>query len=361
MSNYKIDIEIKLIKEKEKILKDAPDFLYVYIDEILPSRSNELRSHIAAAKDIINFLKYYSDKILKKDIKEITPFDMNSTTMRILNDYFKYITQYSIKYISRKGKEITKIRTNSTLTKARKLASLKNFYEYLLKNQFITHNPTIDMRIPRTEIIKINCRLDSLEINDLKREISLGENLITSREKKAFDRLKLRDMTIFLLMSYTGIRVSELVSLDILDINTTDCTLRVIRKNNKVQEIPYPFEITQGIDLYLKYRLSLSDKVPEEYKKALFLSQQNKRISDQSVRILLKKYSNRLNIRKVSCHTFRRTFLSSLYNSTKDIKLTARMGGHSISTASKYYVDVDDDRYRYEINKFSYSNDYPRY
>lgn len=361
MSNYKIDIESKLIKEKDNILKDLPEFLFTYIDEILPSRSNELRSHIAAAKDIINFLKYYSDKFLKKDINNLNLTDIDATTIRVLNSYFKYITKYTIKYKSSKGKEITRVRTNSTSSKARKLASLKKFYEYLFKNNLITHNPTADMKITRPEISKINCRLDLFEINELKREILLGENLKTSRERKAFERLKLRDITIFLLVSYTGIRVSELVSLDISDINTMNCTLKVIRKNNKIQEIPYPFEITQDIDTYLKYRINFFRKIPEEYRKALFLSQQNKRISEDSIRKLLKKYSNRLNIRNVSCHTFRRTFLSTLYNNTKDIKLVSRIGGHSISTASKYYVDVDDDRYRYEISKFSYSNDKKRY
>ena len=354
MANYKPDIENKLNNEKEALLRNVPEFLYIYVEEVLTSRSNELRSHIANAKDIINFLKYYSTQVIHKELSEITLLDINNTTLRNMNNYFKYITEYKITYKSTLGKDINRTRTNSTSSKSRKLASIKNFYKYLEDNKLITNNPTKSMEIVKPEITKLSNKLDPLSIVEIEKEILKGDNISTDKEKKAYDRLKLRDLTIFLIVSFTGIRVSELVSLDISDVNVNECTVKVVRKNNKIQEIPYPEEVSKYIEEYLVYRDKLNPKVNELYKKALFLSQQSKRITDQSVRIMLKKYCDRLHIDNIACHTFRRTFISTLYNRTGDIKLAARIGGHSVATASKYYADVDEDRYRNVVRSFKY-------
>lgn len=353
MANYKADIESKLIEEKDKLLCNVPDFVYIYIEDYLSSKSNELRTHIAYAKDIINFLSYYSIQ-LNKNIKDITLDDMNNVTIRTMNNYFKYITQYTVIYKTATGKEITKIRTNSITTKAKKLAVLKKLYTYLVKSKLVNNNPTEDMEITKPDITKINNKLDSVDIYEIQREINEGLNISSESEKKAHIRLKLRDMTIFLIVAYTGVRVSELVSLDISDLDTKKCTIRVTRKNNKIAEIPYPEEISCYIEQYIEYRNVINDKVKDEYKKALFISQQNRRITTESVRKLLRKYGYRINIDDIGCHTFRRTLLSSIYNQTGDIRLTARIGGHSVATASKYYADVDDERLRDTMRAFSY-------
>ncbi|MDU2121876.1 MAG: tyrosine-type recombinase/integrase [Clostridium celatum] len=354
MANYKADMEAKLVQEKDKLISNVPDFLYTYIEDYLPSQSNELRSHIAYAKDIINFLKYYSMQ-LSKEINEVTLDDMNNVTIRLLNNYFKYITQYTITYTTHKGKEVTKIRTNSTTSKARKLAVLKKFYKYLVKSNLVNNNPTEDMRIDKPDVSKIDNRLDNTEVNDLAQEIINGNNISSTLEKKAQNRLFLRDITIFTILSHTGIRVSELVSLDIADVDVKKCTIRVIRKNNKIEEIPYPSKVSDIIEDYLNYRNSINSRVKDEYKKALFVSQKNTRISTESVKILIKKYGYRINMDIPGCHTLRRTFLSSLYNKTGDIRLTARIGGHSVATASKYYADVDNERLRDTMREFSYN------
>ena len=353
MANYKPDMEKKLIKEKEKILKDVPEFLYEYIEEYLPLKSNELRTHIAYAKDIINFLTYYSSYIIK-DLNLITLDDMNNVTHRILHNYFKHITQYSTTYITAAGKEVTKIRTNSSVTKARKLAALKKFYEYLIKENKVRNNPTIDLEINKTLFSRINNKLDMLDIKDIVKEIDNGNNVSSKREEKSHERLKIRDKTIFLILSYTGIRVSELVSLDIQDVDTKECIIKVTRKNNKIEEIPYPSAISNDIEEYMIYRDKISNKVKEEYKKALFISQKKTRLTTESVRIMLKKYGYRTDIDISGCHMLRRSFLSTLYNNTGDIRLVARVGGHSVATASKYYADVDEERLRNTLSDFDY-------
>lgn len=353
MANYKADMEVKLRKEKDQLIKDVPYFLYNYIEDYLPSISNELRTHIAYGKDIINFLKYYSS-LLNKKMSEITLEDINNTNIRIFNSYFKYITQYTVTYKTSKGKEITKVRTNSTTSKARKLAVLKKFFEYLEKSNLITNNALKDMKIQKPEISKFDNKLDFIEIKELKEEIEKGLNISTPLEGKAHDRLRLRDLTIFLILAYTGIRVSELVSLDIADINIKKCTIKVIRKANKIEELPYPAIVSSYIELYLEERERINHLVKDQYKKALFISQKKQRITTESVRNLLKKYGIRSKIDIEGCHTLRRSMLSTLYNKTGDIRLVAKIGGHSVATASRYYVDVDEERLRNTMSSFSY-------
>lgn len=353
MANFKSDVEANIIRQKDKLLKDVPDFLYTYFEEYLPGISNELRSHIAYAKDIINFLRYYS-LYLKKEVKDITLEDMDMATKQIMNEYFKYITQYKVTYITKNNKEVSQIRTNSLTSKARKLSALKKLYEYLNRYKLVANNPVIDMKIAPPEVTKLNNKLDALEVNELYDEILKGNNIESNFEVKAHERLKIRDINIFIILAYTGIRVSELVSLDVSDVDTNKCTITINRKNNKIEEIPYPMEVSKFIDDYMDYRRSINGKVYDEYKKALFISQHNKRITEQSVRNIIKKYAGRINIDDIACHTLRRTLLSTLYNKTGDIKLTARIGGHSISTASKYYVNVDDERLRDTMKEFKY-------
>lgn len=353
MANYKADMEAKLSEEKDKLISNVPDFLYNYIEDYLPSISNELRTHIAYAKDIINFLNYYSMQ-LNKEISKITLDDMNNANIRLFNKYFKHITQYTVTYKTSRGKEVTRVRTNSTSSKARKLAVLKKFYEYLVRSELITNNPVKEMKIKKPEVSKFDNKLDFTEIKDMTEEIERGINVSTPLEEKAHERLKLRDITIFTLLAYTGIRVSELVSLDISDVDIKKCTIKVIRKDNKIHEIPYPEKVSLYLDQYLEYRDSINHIVKDEYKKALFISQKKQRITTESIRNLLKKYGIRSNIDIEGCHTLRRSMLSTLYNKTGDIRLVAKVGGHSVATASKYYVDVDEERLRNTMSTFSY-------
>lgn len=354
MANYKADVQKKLENEKEQLYEKIPEFLYIFLEEILPSQSNELRSHIAVGTDILVFLRYISENVINKEVKEICTLDLDKLTLMDFNNFFRYITSYKVNYIDRLGNSKIQVRTNSQTSKARKLSSLKKLFNYLESKGLIHHNYIKEMKIKKPNQTKIDNRLNKVEVYELKDLIDEGKNICNERQQKAFERLKVRDLTIFMIFAYTGIRVSELVSLDITDVNTNKCTLKVVRKGNKIQEIPYPEEVSNYLNDYLKYREQKHTMVSPESKKALFLSQQNRRITDKAVRNLLQKYAKRANIDEVTCHTLRRTFLSNLYNSTQDIKLTAKIGGHSVTTASTYYADVDEERYIKEIKKFSY-------
>lgn len=351
MAEYKEDIKIKLRNEKTNLVSRLPSWMENYFEIELVKKSQELRTHIAAAKDIITFLTFYSST-LEKDKKDIAISDLNKVTPKTITEYMKYLESYTSEYIDKRGNKVQRIRTNGSASIARKIATLKGLFKYLYNNNMIEHDPVDGIKIKRAIKTKINNRLEKADIYDLEKTIGSGNYDMSNRERIAHEKLWLRDITILIILSYTGIRVSELVSLDIDNINLRKCTITVTRKNNKVQEIPFPADATDILEEYMKYRKNL--KGSSSSKRALFLSQKNNRISDQTVRALLKKYASKISLENVSCHTFRRTFLSTLYNKTGDIRLVAKVGGHSVATASKYYADVDDDRYREELRNFKY-------
>ena len=345
MANYKPDIADKLIKLRDNLLSQLPPFIKVFYKEYLSKiKANEIRSHIANLKDIKTFMEYLSTKVFDKPIKAISLSDMQLITTDNIDNFFTYLSNYDYTFTTKKGKVITRHRNNSDISKNRKLVSLKKLFNYLLITNNIQKNIIEDYSISATRVSKINNKLNSIDIEDIRNVINTKDN-----------RFRNRDLTIFYLFAYTGIRVSELVSLDLKDIDTNRNIITVYRKNNKIQQIPYPATITDTIDNYLDYRRSLTPKIHNDFKKALFISQQMKRLTTESARNILKKYCQQLGIYNVTCHTLRRTFLSTLYNTTGDIRLTAKIGGHSVATASKYYADVDDERYRDTIRKFSYN------
>lgn len=349
MGTYKEDVSNKLKQDLQKELNNSPVFVYDFIDYI-NMQNRSLRSHIAYVKDINNFLKYYST-ILNKEVKHITIDDLNKLTLRdIATEYYNYLESHTIEVID-KGKKKLITKTNKKDTIARKISTLKKLLKYLYKNELIESNVLEDYSAEKEKAFKLKERLDGIEIADMKHAIVNGKKNMSKREMSAHNRLKLRNKTIFYVLAFTGIRVSELVSLDIEDIDMKRNTITVIRKNDKIQEIPMQQQLSEVLEEYLSYRRGLENV---SVKKALFVSQKGTRISDQTVRMLLKEYSKEANLEKVTCHTLRRSFLSALYNSTKDIKLVAEIGGHSVATASKYYVGIDEERYRNTIRTFNY-------
>lgn len=353
MATLKADIEQKLLKERKKLLSQLPNSIYNYY-YIELGHSDEIRGQITYIRDTLGFLKYIGNN-LNKLPKDLTNEDLNSLTLIDFNNYFDSISAYISTYTTKKGTLVERVRTNSLVSKARKLSALKNVFNYLESNKLIKDNPIKNQVRKKPDKTKISNRLDSEEVCELEEVLKNGYIFKSKHEEHSFNRLQLRNMCIFSILIYTGIRISELISLDINDVNLDKCCITVYRKNNKIQEIPYPYEVSKYIEEYITYRKSLKS-VNKVNEKALFISQKHNRISSQMVRVLLKKYASKTNMNPsdISCHTFRRTFLSSFYNASKDIRMVAKIGGHSVATAAKYYADVEDERLREEISKFSY-------
>ena len=225
----------------------------------------------------------------------------------------------------------------SSKTVARRLASIKSFFNYLIQIELIVDSPASHIKSPKVEknIPKF------IHVNKIKylMEIPDKNSLIGKR-----------DIAILELFYATGMRLSELVSLNIGSVNSNDNLVRVLGKGNKERIIPFGNKAKDALEIYLKDRglswLSNQD-VP------LFSTKNNKRISVRTVQIRMNKYlSQVLGTQKgASPHVLRHTFGTHLLDNDADIRSIQELLGHSSISSTQIYTKVNPKKIKQVYDK----------
>lgn len=346
---------IKLEIEKARRLRELPDIITDYIIGIESERG--IRTQIAYIKDYTTFLEYLMElpKYKGKTIMDFTKEDMEKISERDIRNFLNYLTSYEKTFKRTNGKEYTQTFSNDQKGKARKLSSLSSLWDWFLREGYVDKDITnnIDIRINETR--KIKNKLEQEGIDIFVETIIEDVNIETERKRKFHERTKFRDLNILLLLAFTGIRISELVQLDIDEIDISEGAMIVIRKGGDQDKLYIPDEILSTISKYKEKRKSIN-LIEPEYRNALFLSSQNKRIHPRTVRYMLNKYQKRAGINmSVTPHTFRRSFAMKMYNLTGDIQLTADLLGHKTTeTTRKFYAEADEERKKMTMKDFNY-------
>ncbi|MBI5055488.1 MAG: tyrosine recombinase XerC [Nitrospirae bacterium] len=208
---------------------------------------------------------------------------------------------------------------------SRKLATIRSFYKYLHREGYVDKNPArlvSSPKVPKT----------------LPRFLTIDETF-TLMENPQGDTFKpSRDKAILELLYSSGLRVSELTSLDIGDLDIKESLVRVKGKGKKERIIPVGGKAMEAIQNYLSERISLKKKSP-----ALFLNNRGGRLTQRSVRRILLHYSRMINLKGgLSPHTLRHTFATHLLHEGADLRSIQELLGHSsLSTTQKYtHVDI---------------------
>ncbi len=258
-------------------------------------------------------------------IKDITTKDIEK--------FMQYITVYE-----KDGRIIR----NENSGKKRKLSAISSFFNYLIKHRMIKEDPTGIIDSPKIKD-KTILRLTPEEIVKLIQIVESGEGL-TSRELGYHKKTVLRDIAIIVLLLDTGIRLSELVGINLKDLFFNENAFKVTRKGGN-QVILYYSDYTKDI-LKRYYEQRIKIKVESDDPNALFLSLQNKRITHRAIENLVNKYTRIVNpLKKISPHKFRSTFGTALYHNTGDIYLVADVLGHKdVNTTKKHYAAISEDR-----------------
>lgn len=345
------DIREKIRKKLVLLPEFAVDYIYIL------ENSKQIRTRHEYIKDMILFFEFLviSEKSTKKDIKELETSDLDLLTDRDLIDFFDYLTEYQKTYESSKGKVIVQTFTNDTVGKSRKLATIRRLFAYLFKRKMISKDVTQNIEIKVQQKKKISNRLKPEEIQGFFATIMDDLSIENNRQLKFHEKVKFRDYIMSLIFAYTGIRVSELVQLDISDIHIQRKHLVVIRKGGDEQEITMPERIINDIREYIEYRKQIQD-IQKNSQNALFISLHKKRIDPKTVRTLLEKYRQRSGIEiKITPHVFRRTFGTNHYNTYEDMYLTAEILGHSnAETTRKFYADPSEERVIRSMQQYDY-------
>lgn len=353
----KKDLETKLLNQKYDKLRGLPDFVADFISDV--ENSTTLRTQLAYIQDInilLEYLQLEHPDFISKDIIDFSPSDINTLTARDIKDFLNYLSSYKKSFKKRDGSEVTQAFSNTQQGKARKLANLHSLFSYLFKNNMIAKDVTANIDIKVDKKASISNKLEGDEIDRFLKTIDDDVNIENNRKLLFHKRVKFRDYIIVLLLAYTGIRVSELIQLDVSDINVDKEAMVVTRKGGNQERIYLPETVLSPIADYMLERKKLNN-VKQEYKNALFLSQHGNRIDAQTIRYMLSKYKDRSGLDiKITPHTFRRSFGMEFYNKTKDMYLTAQQLGHtSAETTRKFYAEPTDERKKSSMTGFDYS------
>lgn len=296
-------------------LNDYPEFLNDYWFNLVVAKGKSERTVEGYLIDIRTFLRYliYIDSTddIEFNMISIKKFDVNNLEQVNLKKIYEYI------YFLRDD------RKNNSKTISRKISSLKSLYKYLTKNVMLINNdPTVNLELPTIK-------------KSLPKYLTLeqSEKLLDSASNSGKESL--RDYCIITLFLNCGMRLSELVGLNINDINFNESKMKLLGKGNKERYIYFNNACKIALAEYLNSREnSIND--PD----AVFLSRKNKRISKRRVEQIVNESIKKIGLsgQGYSVHKLRHTAATLMYQHGNVDTLTLKeiLGHKSIATTELY-------------------------
>lgn len=330
--NYFLDRNRKNLRQLNLVLDELPPFCNIYFVGIA-SRTTPL-TRLNYARDLKIFFMYLTNFeriFLGKSNQDIQIEDLNKIDSLMIERFVAYLINYD--------NEQGVVRSNADRGLARKLSSVRSFFQFMFDKEFVASNVVTKVKMPKIikkEIIK----LETDEVEELLKN-SETLNGFTEHQQKYNERFIPRDNAILTLLLGTGIRVSELVGLNVQDIDFKYNSFKVTRKGGGQAILYFSDEVKDALVKYLELRDSF--KLPDT-EKALWISIQGKRMGVRSVENLVKKYAKiTAPLKKISPHKLRSTYGTNLYHETKDISVVAEVLGHKdVNTTKKYYAAVSE-------------------
>lgn len=333
---YQEQNNIENQRKLRELLQELPAFTLTFFRGIEPRTSS--RTRLGYGYDLrifFEFLQQYNPSVGKMNMRDIPMDILDKVKALDIEEYLEYLKLYE-----KDGKTFT----NTERGIARKLASLKTFYNYFFKKELIVTNPAALVSVPKLHD-KTIIRLDIDEVARLLDNVESGEQL-TGKQLAYHEKTKVRDLALLTLFLGTGIRVSECVGLNIDDIDLKNNGIKIVRKGGNEVIVYFGDEVLEALLPYLEERKRI-EALPG-HTNALFLSMQRKRMSVRSVENLVKKYAKTVTTMKnITPHKLRSTYGTNLYNETGDIYLVADVLGHKdVNTTKKHYASLEDSRRR---------------
>ncbi len=225
----------------------------------------------------------------------------------------------------------------SPATLARHVAALKSFYHFLLREKLIEFDPTLNVDTPKLA-------------RKLPQILSVAEVDRLLQQPDPSTPAGLRDKSMLELMYATGLRVSELVSLQINQVNCDTGFIRCTGKGAKERIVPIGSVAKECLNAYLAYGRVKLLKIPKE--EALFINQMGARLTRQGFWKILKKYARKAGIAKdITPHTLRHSFATHLLENGADLRVVQEMLGHADITTTQVYTHLTSRHLKEVYNK----------
>ena len=316
-------------------IEDNPGFLNSFLDytaTILNKSQNTVKEYNYDLNTFLKYILYHFKMTNEKDLKQISIRNMSLETVSkiTLDDIHSFLF-----YLNSKA-----------ATRARKVSSIRVFFNYLCnKAGLIEKNPAQNLETP-----KLDKRIPKyLTLDDSKKLLEAVNDMD--------DRNKERDYAIITLFLNCGMRLSELVGINIKDINFNDQKLNVIGKGNKERTIYLNSACMNAVNKYLAVRPH--DNVKYDSKDALFLSERRERISNRTVQYIVKQELKRagLDTNKYSVHKLRHTAATLMYKyGNVDIRALQELLGHESIATTEIYTHVDNSQIRNAVESNPLAN-----
>lgn len=286
-------------------MDDIINNFFCYLRDEKELSNNTLDSYL---RDIEQFNEY---------IKKYSSLDLLNVNKTIVITYLMYLQKNGM----------------ATATISRKLASLRSFYQYLLNKGMIKEDPTLNLHSPRQD--------KKMPEILTQKEVDL---LLSQPETNSFKGV--RDKAMLEVLYATGIRVSELIALDIDDINFEVGFIVLDKDTSNERAVPIGNTALNCLRLYNEEYRYKALKDDEEL--ALFINYHGKRLTRQGFWKIIKYYTSKTNINKrITPHTLRHSFAVHLLQNGADLKSVQEMLGHSdISTTQMYSFATSDKKLR---------------
>lgn len=310
-----------------------PEYLNSFLDysiTILNKSPNSVKEY---NYDIANFLKFmmiHFKLTNETDYEQIdiTKFSEQDLKKITLSDIHSYVSHLAIDNKSK------------ATTRARKISTIRIFFKYLSqKTNILEVNPAQNLETP-----KLEKRMPKyLSLDDSKKLLNAADNQDNRNYK--------RDYAITTLFLNCGMRLSELVGINMNDIDFNECKMTVIGKGNKERTIYLNKSCMVAINDYISSRppQSLIKRDSKNSEKALFLSEQKKRISNRTVQAIINKELQQagLDSKNLSVHKLRHTAATLMYQyGNVDIRALQELLGHQSISTTEIYTHVSDDQVR---------------
>ena len=224
---------------------------------------------------------------------------------------------------------------NKSRTLNRKLSVVRMFYKFLYTEGKTDHNPVEGVSSPRLGR-KIPSFLSEKEVEALLETPSVDE------------QYGIRDRAILEVVYGAGLRISELINLNLTDLNLKGGWVKVLGKGSKERIVPLGREACRWVRIYLrKRRIETTDKL------SLFCNRYGKRLSRQACWKIIKKYSQKAGItKKISPHTLRHSFATHLLSRDADLRFVQELLGHTNISTTQIYTHITQERLKKVYKKY---------
>ena len=312
---------------------DSPQLLLDFLSYHETIKAHSQRTVDEYYLDMRNFFRYLKqqrDPALADqplDAIDIRDIDIDFISRITLTDIYSYLTYLSRDRVQHQNSENSNKGLNAA-SRARKLATIRSFFNYICnKRHLLEDNPCKDVDTPK-------------QMKSLPRYLTLNESLSLLDAVDGPHRE--RDYCILTLFLNCGLRISELIGLDVTDIH--DDALRILGKGNKVRVVYLNQACKDALARYMAVRRPITGRD----KNALFLSAQNQRISRSTVHALVKKHLSAagLDSEKYSSHKLRHTAATLMLQNGVDVKAVQEVLGHEHLNTTEIYTHIDNEALR---------------